>query len=146
MNKEYRRQLRCAQTDAEKKLWRCLRNRGLMNCKFRRQHPLGSYIVDFCCVENGIVIELDGSQHKMNLSEDRERTRFLNVLGYRVLRFWDNEVFESIDGVLEKIRLELTPPHPGLLPSGEKEKNRAKFNPASSLQPPASSGKAGLSR
>ena len=72
--------------------------------KFRRQHPIGPYFADFCCVEERLVIELDGSQHATQLNYDRERTAFLIKRGYRVLRFWNNELLREREAVLEKIR------------------------------------------
>jgi very-short-patch-repair endonuclease len=98
------RDLRQHGTDAEHKLWLRLRNRGL-GVKVRRQHPIGNYIVDFVCLEAKLVIELDGGQHDdaANRWEDAERTRFLVRSGYRVVRFWNNEVIKNIDGVLARI-------------------------------------------
>ncbi len=80
--------LRKKSTDAEIYLWRLLRNRKFHGFKFRRQHPIGGYIVDFICHERRLIIELDGSQHKENVRYDHERTVYLRKLGYRVLRFW----------------------------------------------------------
>ena len=101
--RSYARSLRRNQTDAERTLWLRLRARQL-GVKFRRQYPVGrSYIVDFCCLEHAIIIELDGSQHMENIDTDERRTRELEGLGFRVLRFWDNEVLTNIGGVLERI-------------------------------------------
>ncbi len=97
------RRLRENQTDVEDKLWSRLRDRQLTGVKFRRQHPIGLFIVDFCCVERGVVVELDGGQHVDRSSADERRTRVLERLGYRVLRFWDNEVLSNLEGVLERI-------------------------------------------
>ena len=80
-----------------------LRARQLCGAKFRRQHPIGRYIVDFFCLEHALVIELDGGQHATRTEADQRRSAFLTRCGYRVLRFWDNEVFEDIDAVMEKI-------------------------------------------
>lgn len=113
---ERARVLRQAQTDAEGRLWSKLRERRLQGAKFRRQHPVGRYIVDFCCPERGLVIELDGSQHAEQAEADNERSAFLAAQGYRVLRFWDSEVLVETDGVLEAIRRALVDPHPGPLP------------------------------
>ena len=82
------RRLRRDQTDAERKLWPRLRGRQVNGAKFRRQHPVGRYIADFCCPELGIVVELDGGHHALKPLTDRRRTDFLAQRGYRVLRFW----------------------------------------------------------
>jgi very-short-patch-repair endonuclease len=111
------RKLRENQTDVEGKLWSRLRDRQLSGVKFRRQHPIGPFIVDFCCLERGLVVELDGSQHVQALAADKRRTRFLESLGYRVLRFWDSDVLSNINGVLERISDALEGPHPRPLPS-----------------------------
>ncbi|MBN8887826.1 MAG: endonuclease domain-containing protein [Rudaea sp.] len=97
------RRLRNAPTDAESKLWQRLRHRQLDHCKFRRQHPFGDYILDFVCLERKIVIELDGAQHADRLEYDRQRTRFLERSGFTVLRFWNNEVFENLEDLLEVV-------------------------------------------
>ena len=99
------RNLRKNQTPQEIILWSRLRGRKFKNLKFRRQHPFGGYVVDFICLEEKIVIELDGWQHKIedNKIYDKNRTEFLEENGYRVLRFWNNEVNNNLDGVLLKI-------------------------------------------
>ena len=99
------KQLRNNSTDAERLLWRSLRNSQLDNIKFRRQQPVENYIVDFASFAPKLIIELDGSQHAENLHYDQHRDTCLRKNGFTVLRFWNNEVFENIDGVLEKIRL-----------------------------------------
>jgi very-short-patch-repair endonuclease len=116
----FARFLRKNQTDAENLLWSKLRSRQLENAKFRRQAPIGKYIVDFLCLEKRMIIEIDGGQHNESseAEKDKNRTRQLERKGYRVLRFWNNEVLENLDGVLEKISIELNP-HPNLLPKGE---------------------------
>jgi adenine-specific DNA-methyltransferase len=93
--------LRRDTTDAEKRLWRHLRNRPLRGQKFRRQRPVGPYVVDFMCLESRLVVEVDGGQHSPDT--DRERTRYLERQGFRVLRFWNNEVLGEIEGVLARI-------------------------------------------
>jgi very-short-patch-repair endonuclease len=95
------RSLRDDATDAEKKLWYFLRGCRLNGFKFRRQHPIPPYIVDFYCEKGGLVVELDGSQH--NEESDRARTRFLEAKGLKVLRFWDNEFLKRPEVVLEQI-------------------------------------------
>ncbi|WP_019868156.1 endonuclease domain-containing protein [Methylovulum miyakonense] len=103
--KELARALRKNQTDAEKLLWYRLRNRQLEDCKFRRQQVIGSNIADFLCLEPKLIIELDGGQHATQQDQDEQRTRFLESLGYRVLRFWNHDVIRDIESVLEAIRL-----------------------------------------
>lgn len=103
------RPLRASMTDAESKIWNHLRKRQLQNFKFRRQHIVGNYIVDFICLEKNIIIEIDGGQH--NVETDKQRSIFLEMQGFRILRFWNNDVLSNIDGVLETIETELkTPP------------------------------------
>lgn len=94
-------------TDAEYKVWQVLRSRQLENMKFRRQFPIGNYIVDFICIEKKLVIEIDGGQHNAirNKISDGLRTNYLESQRYTVLRFWNNEVFENLEEVVEKIRL-----------------------------------------
>jgi very-short-patch-repair endonuclease len=92
IDNKLQRKLRNAPTDAEHRLWQYLRNRQLEGCKFRRQHPFGNYILDLACLERKVVIELDGGQHADNTQYDNARTGCLERCGYRVLRFWNNEV------------------------------------------------------
>ena len=105
------------QTDAESKLWARLRARQLCNVKFRRQHAIGPFIADFCAVERGLVIELDGGQHATQAQPDQRRSAYLERSGYRVLRFWDNEVLMNMEAVLERIFQVLNDPHPFPLPN-----------------------------
>jgi len=91
-------------------LWRRLRRRQLLGRKFRRQQPLGRYIVDFVCLEARLVIEVDGSQHLEQQSYDGARRRWLERQGYRVLRFWNNEVLAETDAVVETIAQVLEQP------------------------------------
>jgi very-short-patch-repair endonuclease len=90
-------------TDAERALWYHLRHRHLAHCRFRRQAPIGPYIVGFVCFEQRLVVELDGRQHAVNVDEDTRRTVWLNSQGFRVLRFWNNQVFEEREAALEMI-------------------------------------------
>jgi len=116
------RRLRKQATEAERRLWQRIRNRQLDGAKFRRQVPIGPYIVDFACLSKRIIIELDGGQHvePEHSRRDVNRDRWLEERGFRVLRFWDNEVFTNLDGVLAVIREAiLQPPHPSPLPKGE---------------------------
>jgi very-short-patch-repair endonuclease len=96
------RQLRVVMTDAERRLWAALRGRRLQGFKFRRQHPLGPYILDFACIEHRLVIEADGGQHA-DCEHDRRRTGWLEARGWRVVRFWNNEILANTDGVLDAI-------------------------------------------
>ena len=90
-------------TDAERLLWPKLRDRRMMNCKFRRQFPVGRYIVDFVCWEHSLIIELDGGQHLDQQDYDAVRTEWLQSRGFEVLRYWDNDVLTEVDSVLESI-------------------------------------------
>jgi very-short-patch-repair endonuclease len=103
-------------TDAERLLWRRLRNRRLAGCKFRRQEPIGRYVVDFVCLHPRLVIEVDGGQHSEKLEHDAKRTAYLESLGYQVVRFWNNEVLGDIDSVLGHI-LEIVNKSPSPQPS-----------------------------
>ncbi len=89
--------LRGNQTDAEQKFWMCLRDRQIKEWKFRRQHPIGHYIVDFCSLEGMLIIELDCGQHLDQTNADEERANYLNSVGFRVLRFWNDEVLTKMD-------------------------------------------------
>lgn len=117
------RRLRVSQTDTEQKLWRHLRNRQLQGWKFRRQHEIDRYIADFACPDAGLVVELDGGQPDEQVAYDETRTRKLQGMGYRVLRFWDNDVLTNIEGVLAVIlEASASPaPHPNPPPGGEGE-------------------------
>jgi lysyl-tRNA synthetase class 2 len=106
------RQLRRDQTEAERQLWERLRDRRLAGFKFRRQHRIGPYYADFVCAAAMLVVELDGSQHLEQVDSDAARTRFLESLGYRVLRFWNDEAMVSTEDVLDAIFKALRPPHP----------------------------------
>jgi very-short-patch-repair endonuclease len=101
------RQLRRRSTDVERKLWYRLRSRSILGLKFVRQEPIGPYIVDFVCREHRLIIELDGGQHAES-TRDIVRDRCLSDRGYRVLRFWNNDVTGNVDGVLESIVTALT--------------------------------------
>ncbi len=101
------RKLRVNQTGAEARLWRKLRGRQLADAKFRRQTPIGHYIVDFICLEARLIVELDGGQHAQNSAADAERTAWLEGQGFRVLRFWNNDVLSNTGGVVERIQMAL---------------------------------------
>lgn len=110
------RKLRSELTEAERHLWHHLKARQVCDKKFRRQHPVGNYIVDFACIEARLAIEVDGGQHNEMQSQDNLRTAWLQTQGWKVLRFWNNEVLQNIEGVLEKVlntlidRCNISPP------------------------------------
>ena len=107
-------------TDAERALWRHLRNQQTGRYRFRRQHPMGSYILDFFCFEKRLVVEIDGGQQSEQVCYDTQRTRWLEDQGYRVLRFWNNEVLQNIEAVCQVIYEALTiDPRLGPPPAGE---------------------------
>jgi very-short-patch-repair endonuclease len=95
-------------TEAEARVWYHLRGRELAGAKFRRQQPIGDYIVDFVCAERMLIIEIDGGHHDEQRDADADRDLFLTGKGYRVLRFWNNDVMQNIEGVQERILQELT--------------------------------------
>src|SRR5271169_6204925 len=103
MSKQSARALRKRMTDAERLLWRHLRNRELDGWKFWRQYPVGSFIVHFICVEKNLVIEADGGLHAKNEEQDIQNSAYLNRMGYEVFRFWNNQVMQETEGVLEAI-------------------------------------------
>ena len=104
------KQLRGSQTDAESELWFHLRAHRFMGLKFKRQKPVGTYIVDFICIEHGVVIELDGGQHNDAQKDyDVVRDRYLASLGLTVFRFWNDEVLKDTNAVLERLRTLLAP-------------------------------------
>jgi very-short-patch-repair endonuclease len=124
-NTNLAKRLRRNQTDAERVLWLRLRGRRLNGLKFKRQMSIDRYIVG--CSEARLIIELDGGQHASRMAEDANRTKILDAMGYLVLRFWNNDVLQNIDGVLEEILSTVQqhrsePPHPDPLPCGEREK------------------------
>ena len=97
------RALRHNATDAEKLLWHRIRMWQVESCKFRRQQPLGTYIVDFVCLEKRIVVELDGGQHAEQNEYDSKRDAWLRDQGFTVLRFWNHDVLQKIESVADKI-------------------------------------------
>ena len=109
------KRLRQSMTDAERALWAELRGRRLAGAKFKRQWTIGPYVVDFCCWEARLIVELDGGQHTPE--GDSRRTAWLEGQGYRVIRFWNPDVLTNMDGVLASIAQALTShPHPSPLP------------------------------
>jgi very-short-patch-repair endonuclease len=107
------RRLRSEMTDAERRLWSRLRGQQIRGARFRRQVLIGPYIVDFACLSHRLIIEVDGGQHAQNVSQDEVRTSWLASRGYRVVRYWDNDVLKNTDEVLESIwtSLEIPGPH-----------------------------------
>ena len=99
------RRLRAESTPAERRLWRHIRQRQVIGHRFRRQHPLGPYIVDFICLEKKLVVEVDGGQHSDPETEiaDERRSAWLRKEGYRVIRFWNNEVLGNMAGVVDAL-------------------------------------------
>ncbi len=97
------KKLRNNMAEAEKQLWYLLRERYLNGFKFRRQQPIGKYVADFVCFENKLVIEIDGGQHMESRIEDNKRDEWLRKEGYRVLRFWNNDILENREAVISKI-------------------------------------------
>jgi very-short-patch-repair endonuclease len=102
---EAARSLRKNMTDAEQLLWRCLRRKQVGGFRFRRQHPVERFVLDFYCAEVKLAVEIDGGQHNDPAARfhDRERTAFLEQQGIRVIRFWNSEVMENLEGVLQRI-------------------------------------------
>ena len=142
------RELRRNPTDTERKLWHHIRDKQIENFRFRRQRPIGKYIVDFICLEANLVIELDGGQHADHQQYDAERTKYLTAQGLHVLRYWNNDVMQNIEGVLEDIRAALmqrTPSQPspreGKEPTAPFEEVSASIPSTPSLAP---RGKAGM--
>jgi very-short-patch-repair endonuclease len=99
----FAREFRRNHTDTERFLWHYLRNRHLMNLKFRRQEPIGNFIADFLCYEKKLIIEVDGGQHSFEQEYDRKRAEWIEKQGFEILRFWDNEVLENMEGVIYRI-------------------------------------------
>jgi very-short-patch-repair endonuclease len=110
---EFARKMRKEQTDAEQLLWRLFRNRNFCGYKFRRQYPIGGYILDFFCNELNLAIELDGSGHAdaEQSGYDEVRTNVLNGAGIRVLRFWNHDLLNNTEAVLEEIYRQLMKEH-----------------------------------
>ena len=99
MDKIKARELRKNLTEAERTLWKYLRLRQFDGNKFRRQQPIGKYIVDFVCFEKKLIVEVDGGQHNEQVIYDSERNEWLKKQGFRILRFWNNQILKEIDGV-----------------------------------------------
>jgi very-short-patch-repair endonuclease len=123
MHRDFARHLRKNMTDAERRLWSQLRFRQLDKCRFRRQAPIGRYIVDFVSFERKIIIELDGGQHAEQAEQDSQRTNWLHSEGFVVLRFWNHQVLEDLETVIEVIwnAVRAASPHPNPPPQGGRE-------------------------
>ena len=108
-NLKFAKQMRSNMTPEEVKLWSILRAKRFYGYKFKRQVLIGDYIVDFLCPEKSLIVELDGGQHNEpdEIEYDKQRTAYLNSQGYKVIRFWNNEVNQNIDGVCEEIKKHL---------------------------------------
>jgi len=104
------KKLRKSSTDAERLLWSRLRSKQIEGLKFRRQQPIGNHIVDFVCFEKKVIIEADGGQHSTEV--DAERDRWLEEQGFKILRFWNNDILKNINGVSEVIRKTCSSPSP----------------------------------
>ena len=118
--RKLQRSLRKDMTIAERKLWSALRLGQMNGHKFRRQHPFENYILDFVCLEEKLVVEVDGSQHFEQINKDEVRTKILEKAGFRVMRFWNNQVMNEFENAKEAIFLALeTHPHPNLPLEGE---------------------------
>ncbi|MFL5328290.1 MAG: endonuclease domain-containing protein [Gemmataceae bacterium] len=119
MSRDFARHLRNEMTDAERHLWKSIRHPQLGGWKFRRQSSIGAYTVDFVCFEKKLIIELDGGQHDARREYDAERTARLESQGFRVMRFWNHQVFEERDDILEPVWVALgATPHPNPPPQG----------------------------
>jgi 2-methylaconitate isomerase len=135
--------LRKSMTGAERKLWTHLRGRQLRGVKFRRQHQIGPYVVDFIAFESRLVIELDGGHHALQLAEDSKRGDWLTSNGFTVLRFWNHEVLQQTEAVLQTIAEGLAP-HPNPPPRrgrGVKKGNRQHTTPVTTEKSCNHSGK-----
>jgi len=110
MKNRFARTLRSNATDAERRLWQVLRNRRLDGIKFRRQAAIGPFVVDFLCVTSRLVIEIDGGQHVADQLADKARTEYLESKGFRVVRFWNHDLLQNLEGVLSEIRRALAQP------------------------------------
>ena len=119
---EAAKDLRHSQTEAEKRLWERLKTKHLSGAKFRRQEPIGSFIVDFVSYENKLIIEIDGSPHRNTETKihDGQKTAWLQAEGFRVMRLWNSDIFGNLERVIKKIRLALSrsTPHSDSLPQG----------------------------
>jgi very-short-patch-repair endonuclease len=121
-NINFAKKLRTNQTDAELRVWQALRAGRLMNYKFKRQVPIAEFITDFVCFEQKLIIEIDGGQH-LGSTQDAFRDAKLKAMGFRVIRFWNNDVMQNLEGILMVVlqQLQTSTPLPSPLPQGERE-------------------------
>ena len=144
------RKLRRSSTDVERKLWHRIRDKQIEGFRFRRQRPIGKFIVDFICLDARLIVELDGGQHAEVVAYDERRKAFLESLGYRVLRFWNSDVLENMEGVLERVREELlttrslTPPSALPLAGEGTDRTSAAVSASTNTPSPATRGKVGM--
>ena len=110
MNTKSARELRNNPTDAERHFWHELKRRRIAGVKFRRQQPIGPFIVDFVCFERRLIVEVDGGQHAEQRQQDEQRTRWLEAQGYRVMRFWNNDVLANTEAVAQAVLDEVEKP------------------------------------
>jgi len=116
MKSDHVKNLRKNLTDAERLIWKHLRSRQFEGLKFRRQEPIGDYIVDFVCFERNLILEIDGGQHAEQKMQDSERDKWFQARGFTTLRFWNNDVLKNVVGVIETIRKKLNTLTPRPLP------------------------------
>jgi very-short-patch-repair endonuclease len=138
------RELRRNPTDTERKLWHHIRDKQIESFRFRRQRPIGKYIVDFICLEANLVIELDGGQHADQQQCDAERTKYLTSQGLHVLRYWNNDVMQNIEGVLKDIRAALMQRTPSQPSPQEGKELIVPMEEVSPSTPSPARGKAGM--
>jgi very-short-patch-repair endonuclease len=133
--RERARELRREMTPAEKILWRALRSRRFADLKFRRQHPMGSFILDFYCARARLVVEVDGETHLGRALPDQQRTAWLQSQGLTVVRYWNNQLYDDFDTVLESLwsmchaAVEMPSPHPQPLSPGYRGEGRIPDSP-----------------
>ena len=115
-------------TDSEYKLWKILKNRNFKGFKYRRQHPIGKYIVDFACLGSMLIIEIDGLHHQEQYNSDEKRSNDLKKMGFTILRFWNKDLADDFENVriaiysrLQRNTPSIMTPHPAPLPKGERE-------------------------
>ncbi|HEY0027941.1 MAG TPA: DUF559 domain-containing protein [Allosphingosinicella sp.] len=135
--------LRREMTDAERALWNEVRGRRLAGYKFKSQWTLGAHVADFCCWERRLIVEVDGGQH--GEEKDAARTAALEAMGYRVIRFWNNDVLTNMDGVLQTLLAALeSHPHPGPLPQAGEGEEESPSKAGDAVQKPSPARGRGL--
>ena len=124
-SRTFAQKLRTNMTDAERLLWDQLKQKQIHGAKFRRQYPIGRYVVDFICLEKDLIIEIDGGQHSESKEADLQRDQWLKKKGFKVLRFWNHEIFKNLEGVKQVIEKNVLEPHPNPPLSGIKRREEA---------------------